>query len=118
MDADDARGMCIAQLHLSVWGGVLGRWIVGISYCREGIEVWLCVELAYTPVVHVGAPHPTFEELFGEGYAMFGFAVSCVPEVGNNVIELNVCARVKEICQGVRSLVWRGYVYMAFSFSL
>ena len=47
MAANDVGSMCIAQLQLYVWGGVLGRWIVGISYYREGIEVRLCVGFVY-----------------------------------------------------------------------
>ena len=43
----DVRITCIAQLQLSVWDGVLGRWIVGVSYFREGIEVWLYVSVVY-----------------------------------------------------------------------
>ena len=43
------------------------------------------MELAYTLVVLVGALHTMFEELSGEGYAMFGFTVPGVREVGNNV---------------------------------
>ena len=39
--------MCIAQLYLYVLGGALGRWIAGISYCKEGIEVWLCDDVVY-----------------------------------------------------------------------
>ena len=47
MAVSDVMSMCIAQLQLIVWGGVLGRWIVGVSCCREGIGVWLCVDVAY-----------------------------------------------------------------------
>ena len=43
----DVRIICIAQLQLYVWDGVLGRWIVGVSCCRERIEVWLYVGVVY-----------------------------------------------------------------------
>ena len=72
------------------------------------------MELANTLVVLVGAPRATFEDLFGEDCAMFCFTVSSVREVANDVSKLNVCARVQEICQGVRCLVWRGGVYPVF----
>ena len=44
---NDVRSMCIAQLRVSVWGGVYGRVIVGIPCCREGIVLWLCVAVVY-----------------------------------------------------------------------
>ena len=69
-------------------------------------------------VVLVRAPHTACEELLDEGYAMFDFAVPGFQEVVNNVSELDVCARVKERCQGVRCLVWRGVAYLVLSFSL
>ena len=47
MVVSDVRSMCIAQLQLSFWGGVLGRWIVGVSCCRERIGMWLCADVAY-----------------------------------------------------------------------
>jgi hypothetical protein len=43
---------------------------------------------------------------------MFCFTVPCVREVVDYVSKLVVRARVHEICQGVRCLVWRGGVYL------
>ena len=72
------------------------------------------MEFANTLVVLVGAPRATFEDLFGEGFAMLCFTVPSVREVANVVSELNVCARVQAICQGVRCPVCRGGVYPFF----
>ncbi len=68
--------------------------------------------MAYTLVVLVEAPHATFEDLHGEGCAMFCFRVSSVREMGNDVSKLDICARVQEICKCVRCLVCRGGVYL------
>ena len=37
----------MAQLHVSAWGGVRGREIVGVSCWREKIVLWLCVAVVY-----------------------------------------------------------------------
>ena len=74
--------------------------------------------MAYTLGVFVGAPHATFEDLFGEGCVMFCFTVPSFREMGNNVSELDVRARVQEICQGVRCLVCRGGVCHVFGFTI
>jgi hypothetical protein len=66
----------------------------------RNLEYWETVgeesrlELAYTLVALVGAPHTTFEELFSECCAMFCFSVPSVREVGDDVSELHVCACV------------------------
>ena len=52
------------------------------------------LELAYTLIVLVAAPHTTFEKLFSGCCAMFCFAVPSVREVGDDVSELYVCASV------------------------
>ena len=44
---NEVRSMCMSQLHVSVWGGVWGRVIVGVSCRREGIVLWLCVAVVY-----------------------------------------------------------------------
>ena len=51
------------------------------------------MELANTLVVLVGTPRATFEDLFGEGCAMFCFTMPSVREVGNDVNKLEVSAR-------------------------
>ena len=47
MAVSDVMIICIAQLQLSFWDGVLGCWIVGVSCCREGIEVGMYVGVVY-----------------------------------------------------------------------
>jgi len=75
------------------------------------------LELANTLVILIGAQCATFEDLFGEGCAMFCFTVPCVYEMANGVCKLSVCARVPEVCQGVYCQVCHGGVCLVSYFA-